>query len=83
MEAYNKIVIEEFLEMEELKDKEDGKKKYKAFVMFYNHEREHGGIGGMTPDEKFEKCLKRPELQSRARQKVLPMLGIRSVTHVW
>ena len=83
VEAYNKIVISEFLEVEEAKDKEDGKKKYKAFVMFYNHEREHGGLGGMTPAEKFEKRLKQPGLQAKARQKVLPMLGTRSVTHVW
>lgn len=83
VEAYNKIVISEFLEVEELKDKEEGKERYKAFVMFYNHEREHGGIGGMTPAEKFEKRLKRPGLQAKSRQKVLPMLGTRSVTHVW
>jgi transposase InsO family protein len=66
-----------------LKDKQDDKKRYRAFVTFYNHEREHGGIGGTTPAEKFEKRLKRPGLQAKARQKVLPMLGTRSVTHVW
>jgi deferrochelatase/peroxidase EfeB len=28
----------------------------------YNYEREHGGINGMTPAEKFMKCLKQPLL---------------------
>lgn len=41
---YNKIAISEFfLEAEELKGKEDGKKRYRAFVVWlYNHESEYG-----------------------------------------
>lgn len=62
VEAYNKIVIAEFLEVEELKDEKDGAEKYESFVNSYNYEREHGGINGMTPAEKFVKCLKRPIL---------------------
>jgi transposase InsO family protein len=62
VEAYNKIVISEFLQVEELKDEKDGAEKYKSFVNSYNHEREHGGINGMTPAEKFMKCLKQPLL---------------------
>lgn len=62
VEAYNKIVISEFLEVEELKDEKDGAEKYKSFVNSYNYEREHGGINGMTPAEKFMKCLKQPLL---------------------
>ena len=31
----------------------DGIEKYESFVNSYNHEREHGGINGMTPAEKF------------------------------
>jgi hypothetical protein len=27
--------------------------KYESFVKSYNYEREHGGINGMTPSEKF------------------------------
>lgn len=83
VEAYNKIVTSEFLGAEELKDKEDGKKRYRAFVMFYNHEREHGGVGGMTPAEKFEKRLKQPGLQAKARQKVSAMSVHQFVNHVW
>ena len=62
VEAYNKIVISEFLQVEELKDEKDGAEKYESFVNSYNYEREHGGINGMTPAEKFMKCLKQPLL---------------------
>ena len=62
VEAYNKIVICEFLQIEELKDEKDGAEKYESFVNSYNYEREHGGINGMTPAEKFMKCLKQPLL---------------------
>ncbi len=53
VEAYNKIVIAEFLQVEELIDEKDGIEKYESFVNSYNYEREHGGINGMTPSEKF------------------------------
>ena len=53
VEAYNKIVIAEFLQVEELIDMKDGIEKYGSFVNLYNYEREHGGINGMTPSEKF------------------------------
>jgi len=62
VEAYNKIVIAEFLQVEELIDTKDGIEKYELFVNSYNHEREHGGINGMTPSEKFMKSLKQPIL---------------------
>ncbi len=32
------------------------------FVNSYNYQREHGGINGMTPSEKFMKSLKQPIL---------------------
>jgi transposase len=62
VEAYNKIVIAEFLQVEALIDMKDGIEKYESFVNLYNYEREHGGINGMTPSEKFMKCLKQPIL---------------------
>jgi transposase InsO family protein len=62
VEAYNKIIIAEFLQVEELIDEKDGAEKYESFVNSYNYEREHGGINGMTPVEKFIKCLKQPIL---------------------
>ena len=54
--------MSEFLQIEELKDEKDGAEKYESFVNSYNYEREHGGINGMTPAEKFMKCLKQPLL---------------------
>ena len=60
--SFNKIVIAEFLQVEELIDEKDGAKKYQSFVNSYNYEREHGGINGMTPAEKFMKCLNQPLL---------------------
>ena len=53
VEAYNKIVIAEFLQVEALIDMKDGIEKYESFVNSYNYEREHGGINGMTPSEKY------------------------------
>ncbi|CAN5794666.1 hypothetical protein BH23THE1_BH23THE1_20780 [soil metagenome] len=44
VEAYNKIIIAEFLQVDELIDEKDGIKKYESFVNSYNYEREHGGI---------------------------------------
>jgi hypothetical protein len=41
VEAYNKIVIDEFLQVEELIDMKDGIEKYESFVKSYNYEREH------------------------------------------
>ncbi len=40
----------------------EGIEKYELFVNSYNCEREHGGIKGMTPSEKFMKSLKQPIL---------------------
>jgi hypothetical protein len=53
VEAYNKIVIAEFLQVEELIDVKDGIEKYQSFINSYNYEREQGGINRMTPAEKF------------------------------
>jgi hypothetical protein len=32
---------------------DDGKLRYDMFVKAYNETREHGGINGLTPSEKF------------------------------
>ena len=39
VEAYNKIVIAEFLQEEELRQEKDGAKKYESFVNSYNYEK--------------------------------------------
>lgn|SRR5574341_891803 len=54
IEAYNKIVKNEFLALEEdIPNLDDGKLRYDIFVKAYNEAREHGGINGLTPSEMF------------------------------
>lgn len=60
VEAYNKIVKNEFLAVENITDNEDGKARYAMFVNAYNMNREHGGIGGLTPQERRLQLLNIP-----------------------
>ena len=53
VEAYNKIVKNEFLAIEDIPNIDDGKQRYDMFVKAYNETREHGGINGLTPSEMF------------------------------
>ena len=53
MEAYNKVVKNEFLAVEDIPNKDDGKQRYDIFVKAYNETREHGGINGLSPSEVF------------------------------
>ncbi|MGI0045473.1 MAG: integrase core domain-containing protein, partial [Nitrososphaeraceae archaeon] len=53
IEAYNKIVKNEFLALEDIPNIDDGKLRYDMFVKAYNEAREHGGINGLTPSEMF------------------------------
>jgi len=53
IEAYNKIVKNEFLALEDIPSIDDGKLRYDMFVKAYNEAREHGGINGLTPSEMF------------------------------
>ena len=85
IEAYNKIVKNEFLAVENISNMEEGKKMYSMFVKAYNEEREHGGINGHTPSEMF---LSKGRLNSCnndkkvSKLKVLPMLVSESVTYL-
>ncbi|MBV9175715.1 MAG: transposase [Nitrososphaeraceae archaeon] len=53
IEAYNKVVKNEFLALEDILNIEDGKLRYDMFVKAYNETREHGGISDLTPSEMF------------------------------
>ncbi|MGA7898775.1 MAG: integrase core domain-containing protein, partial [Nitrososphaeraceae archaeon] len=53
VEAYNKIVKNEFLAVEDMPNINDGILRYDMFVKAYNEAREHGGINGLTPSEMF------------------------------
>ena len=73
MEAYNRIVKNEFLAVEDMPNIDDGKLRYDMFVKAYNETREHGGINGLTPSEMFLQRLITSTIHTRTRQ---------SVTHV-
>ena len=53
VEAYNKIVKNEFIAIEDMPNINDGKLRYDIFVKTYNETREHGGINGLTPSKMF------------------------------
>ena len=53
IEAYNKVVKNEFLAIEDIPNIVDGKLRYDIFVKTYDETREHGGINGLTPSEMF------------------------------
>jgi putative transposase len=73
IEAYNKIVKNEFLALEEILNIDDGKLRYDMFVKAYNEAREHGGINGLTPSEMFLQRLITSTIHTKNKQQ--------SVTH--
>lgn len=68
IEAYNKIVKNEFLEMEGIPNLDDGKLRYDLFVKAYNETREHGGINGLTPSEVFLQRLITSTIHTKTKQ---------------
>ena len=78
IEAYNKIIKNEFLAVENIPNVEDGKKMYSLFVKAYNEEREHGGIDGRTPSEMF---LMKGRLNNHNGNKKVKQIK-ENVTHV-
>jgi putative transposase len=79
IEAYNKIVKNEFLAVENISSVEEGKRRYSMFVKAYNEEREHGGINGFTPSEMF--LMKGTRLNNSSNNKRVKQIK-ESVTHV-
>lgn len=74
IEAYNKIVRKEFLALEQIPNKDDGKIRYDLFVKAYNESREHGGINGLTPSEMFLQKLITPMIHNKDKQKSVTYL---------
>ena len=69
MEAYNKIVNNELLVVEEISITDDGKLRYGMFVKAYNQTREHGGINELKPSEMFlQRLIKSNTLQKRSKK---------------
>jgi transposase InsO family protein len=79
IEAYNKIVKNEFLAIENIPNVNDGKKMYSMFVKAYNEDREHGGINGYTPSEMF--LMKGTRLNNSSSNNTVKQIK-ESVTHV-
>ena len=70
IEAYNRIVKNEFLAVEDIINIDDGKLRYDMFVKAYNEAREHGGINGLTPSEVFLQRLITATMDTRTKQNV-------------
>jgi transposase InsO family protein len=68
IEAYNKIVKNEFLAIEDIPNIDEGKLRYDMFVKAYNETREHGGINGLTPSEMFLQRLITSTIHTTNRQ---------------
>jgi transposase InsO family protein len=75
IEAYNKIVKNEFLAVEDISDIDDGKLRYDIFVKAYNEAREHGGINGLTPSEMFLQTLIISTMHTRTKQQGVTHVG--------
>jgi putative transposase len=73
IEAYNKVVKNEFLAAEDIPNTDDGKQRYDMFVKEYNETREYGGINGLTPSEVFLQRLITSNIRTRTK--------LQSVTH--
>lgn len=76
IEAYNKIVKNEFLAVEDISSIEDGKIKYDLFVKAYNDKREHGGINGLTPSEMYLQTFNRCHNKNKNKQKTVTYVSI-------
>ncbi len=68
IEAYNKIVKNEFLGLENISNMDDGKLRYDMFVKAYNETREHGGINGLTPSEMSLQRLITSTIHTKTKQ---------------
>jgi transposase InsO family protein len=75
VEAYNKIMKNEFLAVEALTNIDDGKQRYDMFVKAYNETREHGGINGLTPTEMFLQRLITSSTHTTSKQKGVTNVG--------
>jgi putative transposase len=75
VEAYNKIVKNEFLAVEDISSIDEGKLRYDMFVKAYNETREHGGINGLTPSEMFLQTFNRSHNSNNTKQKSVTDVG--------
>jgi putative transposase len=77
VEAYNKIVKNEFISIEQISSIDEGKVRYDMFVKAYNDKREHGGINGLTPSEMFlQTTFNRSHTRNNTKQEGVTYVGI-------
>ena len=77
VEAYNKIVKNEFISVEDVSSRDVGKLRYDdMFVKAYNDKREHGGINGLTPSEMFLQTFNKSHDRNDTKQKSVTYVGI-------
>ena len=69
VEAYNKIVKNEILAVEDISSRDDGKVRYDMFFKAYNETREHGGINRLTSSEMFLQIFNRSDNRNNTKQK--------------
>jgi len=54
VERFHRTCEENFYQQETFKDLNSARKKFRDFLYYYNNEREHLGLGGLTPLEKLQ-----------------------------
>jgi transposase InsO family protein len=75
-EAYNKIVKNEFLAIEDdIPNIDDGKRRYDIFVKAYDETRGLGGINGLTPSEMFLQRLITSSTHTKTKQQSVIHVG--------
>ena len=82
IEAYYKIVKNEFLALEDIQNIDDGKLRYDMFVKAYNEVREHGGINGLTPSEMFLQRLITSTIHAKNKEQSVTHVGNQNVTYL-
>jgi hypothetical protein len=74
-EAYNKIVKNEFISVEDISSRDKGNLRYDdMFIKVYNDKREHGGKNGLTPFEMFLQTINRSHNGNNTKQKSVTYL---------
>lgn len=54
VERFHRTCEEEFYQREKFRDLNSARKKFRDFLYYYNHEREHQGLNNLTPVEKLQ-----------------------------
>ena len=76
VEAYNKVVKNEFLSIEDIANSYDGRTRYERCLSNHTttHKRAYGGINGLTPSEMFLQTFNKSYNSNEAKQKSVTYL---------